>query len=407
MAKINFHAGTHAQFTAAKTANTLVATDLYFLTDAPMQLYRGATLATESFKTYANAAAKPALADMIQGVVYINLENGQMSITDGAAEQIIATARVSAIATDTDGTLVPTVAAIKSYVQSVSAGGFTSAAYKNDATDVNSLIFTSAGGATSKVALPVGIKNVEYAEATGIFTFTKDDGTVVTANTPIERMIKGVSYNDATHDLTLTFYVTVEGVETEQTVTANLDTLVDVYNAKAADASAVTVTKSTVDGAITFTVGLGLADKSLSQTAAGLKVALSATADNTLTLGADGLYVAPTDLSAYIKTVDANSAIATAKAAVFSDLASTTVGKGATLIGVSGSYGNGNSTVEAVLAAHQTAITTAQASLASLDTRMTTAEGKITAAETRIDSLDNATTGRVTLLENQLTWQTI
>lgn len=151
MALFAVHAGTYAEYVAKKEASSLVATDLYFTTDAPSVCSRGENPVNEAWTL---VTADPELASMRAGVMYINKTTGKISVVDGDAVATIMPARVTAIDESTDAASLPTVGALKSYVSSISSGGFTAAAYVNEAEHVHSLKFTTAGGADTFVALP-------------------------------------------------------------------------------------------------------------------------------------------------------------------------------------------------------------------------------------------------------------
>lgn len=417
MAKVNFHAGTHEEYNAKLALSQIVDEDLYFLTDAPQQLYRGKKLATETFVTYANDAGKPEISTWVEGVVYINLETGKMSIMqmvdpdeDGEepaapTEVVIATARVSAIDSASDND-IPTVKAVKDYITAhATEGALTSASYNNEG-NAHKLVFEKQGSPAVEVALPDAVAKVEYDNETGTFTFTNIKGETKTVNTPLEKMIKDVQFQQETKQLSITFYITnAEGTEEEKTVTTSLEGLVSEVTVEAASEQAITVQK-TEDGTTKFAVGLKLADLSLAQDASGLKVKISGNGGNALTLDDQGLFVATPDLSSYATTEAMNEAIEAAKAAIKSDFAAA---GGAELIGVSteAGYGEGNTTVEKVLKAHQDALNQAKSDIEGVKGRLDTAEESIGTLESAMDALDNESTGRVTLLEKQLTWQTI
>lgn len=383
MALIGLHAGTYAEYIAKKKAAGLVATDLYFTTDAPQRLFRGENPANEAWTL---VTADPKLADMRAGVMYINKTTGKISVVDGDAVATIMPARVTAIDESTDAASLPTVGALKSYVSSISSGGFTAAAYVNEAEHVHSLKFTTAGGADTFVALPSGLADVAYDAATGKFTFTKYDGTTEEADTPLEKVLTAASYDPDTKKLTLTFNV----AGTEEPIDIDLTGLVDTFSVTGAAEGPISVTSA--EGL--FTIDLTLADKSLSKSATGLKVALSATEGNQLTLAADGLFVAAppaVDLTPYAK---------------LADLASTEAAKGASLVGVSGTYVATTKTVEGVLANHETRLAAtegvankAATDILALETRVGTAETDITALEGRMDTAE----GKITTLEGQMT----
>lgn len=394
MAPFAVHAGAYAEYVAKKKAAGLVATDLYFTTDAPQRLFRGENPVNESWTL---VTTDPELANMRAGVMYINKTTGKISVVDGDAVATIMPARVTAINESTDAASLPTVGALKSYVSSISSGGFTAAAYVNEAEHVHSLKFTTAGGADTFVALPSGLADVAYDAATGKFTFTKYDGTTEEADTPLEKVLTAASYDPDTKKLTLTFNV----AGTEEPIDIDLTGLVDTFSVTGAAEGPISVTSA--EGL--FTIDLTLADKSLSKSATGLKVALSATEGNQLTLAADGLFVAAppeVDLSDYATKLfveqTVNDALDTFK--------STDVDKGASLVGVSGTYAATTKTVEGVLANHETRLTAtegvankAATDILALKTRVGTAETDITALEGRMDTAE----GKITTLEGQMT----
>ena len=378
MALLAIHAGTYAEYLAKKQSSSLVETDLYFTTDAPQKLFRGSNPVNEAW-TLVDADPAEA-ATMRTGVLYINKTTGKVSVLggeDGTTIETIMPARVTSIEASGNDDAIPTVAAIRGYVQSVSSGGFTQAAYvANEAEHVHELKFTTAGGKESYVKLPSGLANVEYDTATGKFTFTKYDGTTVEADTPLEKILDNAEFNEETHVLTLTF-ATSSG--TPQVVPVDLNGLVDTFTVAATPDQAIEITS----GEGLFTINLKLADASLSQTAAGMKVALSATAGNQLTLQADGLYVAKpeeVDLTPYAK---------------LADLASTEASKGASLVGVNGTFAGGT-TVQTVLTNHESRIGTAETDITAIEGRLDTAESDIDALEASMATVTAA-----------LTWKTI
>ena len=374
MALLGIHAGTYAEYVAKKDASQLVETDLYFTTDAPQKLFRGSNPVNEAWTL---VEADPAEASTMRaGVLYINKTTGKISVLggeDGSTIETIMPARVTSIGASGNDDAIPTVAAIRGYVQSVSSGGFTQAAYvANEDEHVHALKFTSSGGTETFVDLPSGLANVEYDAATGKFTFTKYDGSKVEADTPLEKILTSAEFDDESKILTLTF-ATSSG--TPQVVPVDLTGLVDTFTVAATPDQAISITS----GEGLFTINLKLADASLSQSAAGLKVALSANEGNQLTLQADGLFVAKpadVDLAPYAK---------------LADLASTEAAKGASLIGVNGSF-TGGATAQAVLADHETRIGSAEGKVTDIEGRLDTAEGEIDTLQTEMESVTAALT---------------
>ena len=389
MATLAFHAGTYAEYVAKKTASQLVATDLYFTTDAPCRLFRGANPVAEA---YTFVDADPEVGEMMTGVLYINSTTGKITALDGeGAISTILPTRVTTIEEGTDGTALPTVAAIKSYVQSVSSGGFTAATYENSGEHVHSLKFTTSGGTETYVALPSGLANVQYDPATGKFTFTKYDGSKVEADTPLEKVLTDASYDSDSHILSLTFNVAGTA---QSPVQVDLSGLVDSFTVNAGSNSPIAVSSS----AGVFSLDLTLADASLSKSTTGVKVALSADKGNALSLKADGLFVATpeeVDLSPY---------------ATLAALASTATAQGASLIGVNGTFAAATKTVQGVLADHETRIGTAETDIAAIEGRLDTAEGDITTLEGKMSTAEGkieTLTTNVTTLTEALTWKTI
>ena len=374
MALLGIHAGTYAEYVAKKEASQLVETDLYFTTDAPQKLFRGSNPVNEAW-TLVDADPDDASA-MRAGVLYINKTTGKISVLggdDGSTIETIMPARVTSIGASGNDDAIPTVAAIRGYVQSVSSGGFTQAAYvASEAEHVHELKFTTSGGTDTYVKLPSGLANVEYDNATGKFTFTKYDGSKVEADTPLEKILTSAEFDDESHILTLTF-ATSSG--TPQVVPVDLTGLVDTFTVAATPDQAISI----ASGEGLFTINLKMADASLSQSAAGLKVALSANEGNQLTLQADGLFVAKpadVDLSPYAK---------------LADLASTETSKGASLIGVNGTFAGG-ATVQTVLTDHETRIGSAEGKVTAIEGRLDTAEGEIDTLQTEMESVTAALT---------------
>lgn len=378
MALLGIHAGTYAEYVAKKEATQLVETDLYFTTDAPQRLFRGSNPVNEAW-TLVDADPDDA-GTMRAGVLYINKTTGKISVLggeDGTTIETIMPARVTSIGGSGDDDAIPTVAAIRGYVQSVSSGGFTQAAYvANESSHVHALKFTTSGGTETFVDLPSGLANVEYDNVTGKFTFTKYDGTKVEADTPLEKILQNAEFDDETKKLKLTFN-TSSG--TPDVVEVDMTGLVDTFTVAATPDQAIAITS----GEGLFTIDFKIADNSLSQTAAGLKVALSATEGNQLTLQADGLYVAKpddVDLTPYAK---------------LADLASTETNKGASLIGVNGTFAGG-ATVQTVLTDHESRIGEAETDITAIEGRLDTAESDIDALEASMATVTAA-----------LTWKTI
>lgn len=376
MALLGIHAGSYAEYLAKKESSQLVETDLYFITDAPQRLFRGSNPVNESWTLVDSDPTEP--TEMRAGVLYINKTTGKISVLggdDGSTIEAIMPARVTSISGSGDDDALPTVSAVRGYVQSISSGGFTQAAYvANENEHIHALKFTTSGGTDTYVDLPSGIANVEYDNTSGKFTFTKYDGSKVEADTPLEKILESATFDNETKNLKLVFN-TSSGEP--QAVDVDMTGLVDTFTVAATPDQAIEITS----GEGLFTINLKLADASLSQTAAGMKVAISATEDNQLRLEADGLYVAKpadVDLSPYVKLVD---------------LASTEEGgsKGASLVGVNGTFAGGT-TVQEVLTDHENRIGTAEEDITAIEGRLDTAESDIDSLETSMAEVTAALT---------------
>lgn len=393
MALVNFYTCTYAQYSAKKTAGSAGGFDenaLYFTTDAPQRLFRGSNPVNESWTL---VDADPELGNMLVGVLYINKTTGKITANGGDAITTIMPQRVASLtsAADTD---LPTVKAVKDYVTSISSGGFTAAAYvASEASHVHQLKFTTSGGTDSYVQLPDSIKDVSYDPATGKFTFTKFTGEAVEADTPLEKVLTNASYDPDSHKLTLTFNV----AGSPSPVEVDLTGLVDTFSVTKASGSPISVSSS--EGL--FTLDLTLDGTSLSKSDAGLKVAISADEGNALSLKADGLFVEPAeeiDLTPY---------------ATLADLASTAAAKGASLIGVNGTFAAATKTVQGVLADHETKvakIATIESNLSALTGRVGTAEREIDTLQTDLDTAEEKIAtleSSVTNLTSALTWKTL
>ncbi len=361
MALVNFHAGTFAAYDEKRKASQLVETDLYFITDGPQQLFRGSKPVTDS---YVLGKTDPEQATMRAGVMYVNTLTGKITVFDGEAVQTIIPAHVDAITEGTTNELV-TAKAVKDYVGAHS-GGFTAVKYAPKDQKNHRLVFTSSAGET-EVELPDGLANVQYDAATGKFTFTKFNGQTVEADTPLEKVLTDASYNPANKKLTLTF--NTAGKPT--TADIDMSSLVDTYVVNKAENSAITVANG--ENGV-FTIGLALADASLTQTADGLKVNISTKENNALHLEGgktQGLYVAMPDMTPY------------AKKETLAGTGTSATDSGAAGIGVNGKFAGG-ANVQTILTDHETKITAANTSVATLNEEVTTLKTKVESATTAL-----------------------
>ena len=374
MALLAIHAGTYAEYLVKKEASSLIETDLYFTTDAPQRLFRGSNPVNESWTLVDADPDDP--GTMRTGVLYINKTTGKINVLggeDGRTITSIMPARVTSMAGSGNDDAIPTVAAVRGYVQSIRTGGFTQAAYvAKEEEHVHALKFTTSGGENTYVALPSGLANVEYDNATGKFTFTKYDGSKVEADTPLEKILQSAEFSDETKRLTLTFNTSSGEPDV---VEVDMTGLVDTFTVAAKPEQAIEI----ASGEGLFTINLKLADASLSQTSAGMKVAVSAMENNLLTLQSDGLYVKkPEDVDLRL-------------CAKLVDLASTEERKGASLIGLNGSF-TGGTNVQTVLTNHESRIGSSEGKVTAIEGRLDAAEGEIDALQSSMETVTAALT---------------
>lgn len=267
-----FHAGTAAAFAAAKEADTIVAQDLYFLTDTK-ELFVGEV-------KYCNpvefVTEDPATG--VVGVLYVNTVSHKITAYNGTAMVEVAPAVVSTFTGAADGA-VANVKAIKDYVagQVTTLGNPVKDVAYDNATQKITLTYNN--DTTKELLLKDIITNVAYDGKTGKFTFTRaNNAEALEISTPVENFLANAEIDEKSHILTLT-------LEGGQKVTVDLTTLVDVYTVD--DTATVDMTMD--NGKIT-------ADVKVSQEAGNAVVAKT-----------DGIFVAiPKD---YIQSVEGGKAV--------------------------------------------------------------------------------------------------
>ena len=325
----NLHSGTAAEFKAAVEGGTIVAADLYFLTDTK-EIYVGAEKYCNPVAIVANATALP--AEGVAGVLYIAEDDKSIKVWDGAAYKVVVPATVAAIADDTDAAALANVGAIKAFVNSkvAAVGNPISAVDYDEATQ--KITFTYLDETTKEVALKELVTDVEYDAATGNMTFSKANGEAKVINTPVENFLQTATYDADANTLTLKL---VDGTE----FPVDLNDLVDTYTV--ADTDTVDM-EMTAEGEISANVKISAAEGNaiVAKTGeeAGLFVAIpkdyiqsiedtatidlevdaagkltavakiSAEADNQIVAKEDGLFVAKTDLSNYYTKAEEDAA---------------------------------------------------------------------------------------------------
>lgn len=317
--QLTFHAGTIAEYKAKKAAGTLVANDLYFITDTK-ELYIGEEKyfePTEVVNEFPETGA--------QGKLYIQAQTFEAKIYNGTEWVLISPAIVTALDEQTEATKLVTAKAIRDYVASKVSGGIDEVV-KSIAYDEAAQKFTVTKGdsSTEDILLKNLVTKAEYDADTAVLKFSIANGDAIEINMPKENFLEAAKYNDKTHDLELTL---VDG----SVVKCNLAELIDVYTAEATSSVDMKVegnkftanvkisakennaiklieeegkqglfveipdtalVKSVEDSA---TVGLEVSD------AGALKASakISAEAGNKLSAKEDGLFVEATDLSEY------------------------------------------------------------------------------------------------------------
>ena len=265
---LTWHYVTSAEYNAA-SAETKTANKLYFLSDT-RQIYRGTELFTEACTLVESWPATPAV-----GRLYILSSNLEGRIYNGSAWQTVIQPVQAAV--DAADTAKPVSGkAVADYVaaelQGVTAEA--NAAYVDVAYGAGQkLTFTTNAGDTKEVEITDLPVDLVYNSDTGLLQLKDNDGAAIGTgiNLDLERFVQSGSYDPETGKITLVF-------NDDQSVEIDASALIDVYTGEETNTAAVTVS----------------ADNKIS---AAVKV--SAEAGNTLVAKDDGLFVAPTDLSAY------------------------------------------------------------------------------------------------------------
>ena len=318
-ARIQHVFGTLAQYEALKAAGSLLATDLYFVTDTK-QIYVGEDLYTGQVQFVESFPEAPS-----QGIIYVNSTTHETKVWNGSAWNVMIPPIKSDIATAADTDLV-NAKAIKDYLAGITTEAILDLAYDSA---TQKFTVTYADTTTSELALKNLLTGAAYNAETAEFTFTVANGETVKFNIPKENFLSTATFDEATHVLTLTL---VDGTE----VPVDLKELVDTYTVKstatvelamsATGEITANVKKSATEGnalvlnedglfvpeaLVKSVVDTATVDVEVDEAGAlSANVKVSAEADNQLSAKADGLFVAKTDLSGYYNKTQVDNALA-------------------------------------------------------------------------------------------------
>ena len=265
---LTWHYVTSTEYNAA-SADVKTADKLYFLSDT-RQIYRGTELFTEACTLVESWPATPAV-----GRLYVLSSTLEGRIYNGSAWQTVIQPVQAAI--DAADTAKPVSGkAVADYVaaelQGVTAEA--NAAYVDVAYGAGQkLTFTTNAGETKEVEITDLPVDLVYNSETGLLQLKDNDGAAIGVgiNLDLERFVQSGSYDPESGKITLVF-------NDEQSVEIDASALIDVYTGDETSTASVSVS---ADNKITATVKV------------------SAEAGNTVVAKEDGLFVAPTDLSAY------------------------------------------------------------------------------------------------------------
>lgn len=272
---LTWHYVTRAEYDAAE-AGVKTSDKIYFLKDTG-EIMRGTQPFTESCVLYTGEL--PEIKAV--GRIYINSETLEGKIWNGTAwTQVIKPVVDTVTANGTDpvsGKAVASYVASKIEELGGSADLVKTVAYVEE---TNSLKVTMADGSETTVAMPGIAVDLSYNRTTGKLTVKNAAGTVIGTgvNLDLERFVSAAEYDAETKKIILKF--NDEGNPLE----IDVGDLVDTYTAKGSETVNLTVTGN--------------------QFVAEVIVASDEThTDNLLKKTANGLYVAPVDLSGKVNKV--------------------------------------------------------------------------------------------------------
>lgn len=272
----HFLFGTEAQYKALKTAGTISANDLYFITDTK-QLYVGEDLYTGQVQFVTAFPDAPS-----QGIIYVNGTTHETKVYDGTKWNTIVPPIAETLTEATADTNLVTAKAIRDYVTGLNNNAVKNVEYNETA---QKFTVTYGNNTTSELELKNLVTGASYDSDTGNFTFTVANGESIVVNTPKENFLASAKYDADTHTLTMTL---VDGT----TVDVDLAELIDEYTVES-----------------TATVELAMTGNKITA-----NVKKSATAKNALVLSADGLFVPEALVKSVANTATANLAVSDAGA---------------------------------------------------------------------------------------------
>ena len=327
---LTWHYVTRAQYTAADSA-TKTADKLYFLSDTH-EIYRGTELFTEACTLYSVLPATPAV-----GRLYIDQNTLEGKIYNGSAwTTVIQPVQATLTASDTSkpvsGKAVATYVADE--IAKVTGSGelVKSLSY---AADTNKFTVTMADNTTDEIEMTGVAADLSYNKSTGLLQVKNAAGTVIGTgiNLDLERFVSAASYDHETHKITLSFNDSSDPLEID------VGDLIDTYTAESSTTVSLTVTGNKF-------------------VAEAIVAADASHADNLLQKTANGLYVAPVDLSDKMDLAVPASAGAVATLNAQGQATDSGVSIGAATLGAekSASVLATEAAVEAIRSALQTAI---------------------------------------------------
>ena len=285
MGKVNFKAGTLAQYTTlqSKSADTL-----YFLTDAK-KIMKGDIDVTENIVVVTNfdgSAGGVAVENAFEGKFYINVTTFECRIKSGAAWVVMSPGYI------TDGTnfaqsgnegKFATIAAIKAYITEQIAGITGGTAFVKGVTwdSTNHALLVDKGGeAPTSVALSGMAYTPTWDAGTLKLTIPVVGGNDVVINFPKDNFVRSGRY-EADYPVgsgpAIVLVVNGGSGTDDQEVVIPAASLVDVYTGEASNDITVTVGE---DHKITATVKIDPAEgNALVSSVSGLKVDISGKAD--------------------------------------------------------------------------------------------------------------------------------
>ena len=261
-----YHAASDAQKTNDK---------LFFLSDTG-EIYRGKQLFTESVILHSTEPTVKAI-----GKLYVNSTTLEGRIWNGTSWSTVIRP-VQAALTASDATNPVSGKAVADYVSKriedvTGSGNLVASVAYTEAT--NALSVSMADGNTETIPMTNVAADLVYDKATGKLQVKNASGTAIGSgiNLDLERFVSAASYDHDSRTITLEF-------NSGDPLTINVGDLVDTYT--------------------------GVNNETINMTVEGNKITanvkVSETSDNVIQVYADGLYVAPTDLSGKMDKIDAD-----------------------------------------------------------------------------------------------------